>query len=83
MRKVRELLRWKWELGRSHRETAKALGVSLGRITSTIARANELGLSIEDLSRLSDAEIEESFYGPRNGSPRNVPTTLRQYVDRL
>lgn len=68
MRKIREILRWKLEQGRSHREIAKALGVSLGRITSVLARANELGIGYEELSKLSEAEIEERFYGSGSDS---------------
>jgi DNA-directed RNA polymerase specialized sigma24 family protein len=36
MRKTREILRLKWDLGRSHREVAQSLGVSVRVVGSTI-----------------------------------------------
>ena len=35
MRQIREILRLKWTLQRSHRETARSLGVSAAAITSS------------------------------------------------
>ena len=45
MRNVREILRMKWLLRRSHRETAKSLGISPGAVGSVLARAKAKGLS--------------------------------------
>jgi hypothetical protein len=39
IRKIREILRLKWVLGRSHREIKGAAGVGLATVTDTIARA--------------------------------------------
>ena len=34
MRQIREILRQKWTLGRSHREVAERLGIGLGTVSS-------------------------------------------------
>ena len=47
MRKTREILRQKWGLGRSHREVARSLGVSLGAVSATLTRATAAGLDWE------------------------------------
>ena len=39
MHKTREILRQKWQLGRSHREVARSLGLSLGMVSGTLTRA--------------------------------------------
>ena len=43
MRKVREILRQKWQLGRTHREVARSLGVSPGAVGSAVSRPAESG----------------------------------------
>src|SRR4051812_20399950 len=48
MRDVREILRQKWQLGRSHRQVAESVGASAGAVGETmrrakVARRNELG----------------------------------------
>jgi transposase len=67
VRKIREILRWKWELGRSHRDVAQGLKVSLGKVSSTVGRANALGLTPEEVSELSDDALDLKLYGPRVG----------------
>lgn len=63
MRKIREILRWKWEQGRSHRDVARGLGVSLGLISSAVNRAKALGLTLEQIAALSDDALEARLYG--------------------
>ena len=47
MRKTREMLRLRWVLGRTVRETARALGLSTGVIDKATQRARTAGLSWE------------------------------------
>lgn len=42
MRKIRDILRYKWLLERSHRETSRSLGVSAGAVGSVVTRARKL-----------------------------------------
>ena len=44
MRHIREILRLKWTLRRSHRETARSLGISTGTVASVVTRAKATGL---------------------------------------
>ena len=65
MRKTREILREKWEVGLSHRKVMQSLGVSLGMVSNTVARAQAAGLcSWAEVEALSDEELEEKLYGP-------------------
>jgi transposase len=65
MRKTREILREKWELGLSHRAVMRSLGVSLGMVSNTVARAQAAGLRTwAEVEALSDEALEERLYGP-------------------
>jgi transposase len=65
MRKTREILREKWEVGLSHRKVMQSLGVSLGMVSNTVARAQAAGLHTwAEVEALSDEELEEKLYGP-------------------
>jgi hypothetical protein len=39
MRKIREILRLKWVLGKSHRDAARSLGVSPATVAGVVSRA--------------------------------------------
>jgi len=65
MRHIREILRLKWTLNRSHRETARSLGVSPGAVASVMSRATQVGLTWNTLTDLTDEVLEERLYGPK------------------
>lgn len=65
MRHIREILRLKWRLQRSHRETARSLGISPGAVASVISRATAIGLTWHALDALSDDALEQRLYGPK------------------
>ena len=75
MRHIREILRLKWGLKRSHRETARSLGISPGAVASVLTRATTLGLTWEALAALSDDALEQRLYGPKlsGGVARPLP----------
>ena len=75
MRHIREILRLKWGLKRSHRETARSLGISPGAVASVLTRATTLGLTWEALAALSDDALEQRLYGPKlsGGVSRPLP----------
>ena len=54
MRKIREILRHKWVLGRSHRDEAASLGVSLGAVWLAEHRARHAGLDWFTVEGLDD-----------------------------
>ena len=63
MRKIREVLRLRWQLGLTVREAARSLGVSLGVVSKMGARATTAGLTWEVVEGLDDTALEEKLYG--------------------
>lgn len=63
MRKIREILRYKWSLGRSHREVAASLGVSVGAVSGVEQRARNAGLDWPAAEALDDEALELQLYG--------------------
>lgn len=75
MRQTKEILRQKWELGRSHREVAGSVGVSSGTVAAVVARAQLAGLTAGQLGDLSEEQLEEKLYGKvaAAGASRPMP----------
>ena len=73
MRHIREILRLKWCLNRSHRETARSLGISPGAVASVISRATGIGLTWDALEELTDDALEQRLYGPKVTGRRGAP----------
>lgn len=65
MRTIREILRLKWLLQRSHRETARSLGISAGAVASVVTRAAGLGLTWATVEPLSEDDLDRRLHGPR------------------
>jgi transposase len=65
MHQVREILRQKLTLKRSHREVMAALGVSMGVVSGVVTRAAALGLDWGAVEALDDEALEVRLYGPR------------------
>jgi hypothetical protein len=63
MRHIREILRSKWTLGRTHRDTTGVWGSSAGAVASVLTRAT--ALTWEAVAALSDDVVERRLYGPR------------------
>ena len=63
MRRTREILRQKWLLGRSHRAVAQSLGLSVGKVSTTLTRVQAAGLSWSEVEGLVEAELEVRLYG--------------------
>jgi transposase len=78
MRKIREVLRLKHECGRSERQIERAIGVGHGTVGTYIRRAAVAGLSWEEASKLSDAEVEARLFQQvgRNEPPARAPIDL-------
>ena len=74
MRQVREILRQKWDLGRSHREVAESLGVGVGTISGVLQRATEAGLDWPTAQALTEAALEARLYRrPSAPVPESAP----------
>ena len=64
MQKTREILRLKWVAQRSHRETARSLGVSAGTVAAAVGRARARALTWAAVEALTDDALERLLYGP-------------------
>ena len=82
MRKTREILRQKWELGRSHREVAASVGLSSGAVGAALARAAAAGLVWEAVGALSDEALEERLYGVKPTTTRAAPDCAYMHAER-
>jgi transposase len=71
MRKIKEVLRLKWACGLSHRQIAKATGVSVGAVSQYAAMATAAGLDWSKTDGLNDDELEQRLYGAQK--PRTSP----------
>jgi transposase len=75
MQHLREILRQKLALRRSHRQVARALGVSPSTVAGAVADARSLGLDAASVEALTDAELEARMY------PKAPPSCLRPEPD--
>jgi transposase len=84
MRKIRDVLRLKWEQARTHRETARSLGVSVGTVCEMLKRATAAGLDWESASSLDDAALEVRVYGPPadSNASRPAPDPVHIHLER-
>jgi len=82
MRKTREILRQKWKLGRSHREVAASLGLSLGAVSGALARATAAGLSWDAVEALRDEAVEERLYRAKPVTTRAAPDCEYLHAER-
>ena len=62
MRSTREIIRQKWELGRSHRAISGSVGVSVGAVSLALSRATAAELTWEAVQALDDAQLEAALY---------------------
>ena len=75
MQHLREILRQKLALGRSHREVARSVGVSPSTVAVAMADARSLGLDAAAVEALTDAELEARLY------PNAPPSLVRPEPD--
>jgi transposase len=82
MQKLREILRQKLELRRSHRDVARALMISAGAVGTAMTRAKALGLDWPAVCELSDEALDSRLYGPRGGKRgRPLPDLLHLHLE--
>src|SRR3989442_12941854 len=84
MSKVREILRLRWVLERSVRETARATSLSAGVISKTESRATKAALDWASVEALDDVALERRLYGgPKHtrGAGRVVPDPMWMHAE--
>jgi transposase len=79
MSKTREILRLRWVLGRSVRETARAVGLSAGVVSATDSRARRTGLDWATVEQTDDDQLEQRLYG----GPKHSRTPDRPQPDPI
>lgn len=62
MRKVKEVLRLRWECGLSYRQIARSCAVGRATVADYIHRATAAGLSWEQVGELDDATLEQRLF---------------------
>jgi transposase len=69
MHRIREILRQKWNLKRTHREVAASVGCGVGTVSKVLERATAAGLDIAGVDALDDDELERRVQGVRPEAP--------------
>jgi transposase len=77
MRKIREVLRLKWELERSSRSISETCGIARSTVGEYLRRAEDAGLSWPLPEGLSDAQLESKLFPP----PVTIPSDQRPLPD--
>ena len=80
IRNLREILRQKLAFGRSHREAARAAGVSAGTVAMAATRAKVLELTWDDVCALDDCALDARMYGPTGSCRSGRPLPDLAYV---
>ena len=63
MRQSKEILRQKWQCGRSHRDVAASVGVSAGAVAETLRRAKRAGMaSYAEVEEIAPSALEGHLY---------------------
>lgn len=86
MRKIREVLRLRWQQGLTVRKVSRAVGISVGVVQKIAGRAKAAGLTYESAEALDEVALEERLYGrpvaPGKERPRPDPIYMHQELRR-
>ncbi len=63
MRKIREVLRLKFECGCTHRQIAASCGIGVATVSDYLQRARDRGVAWADALLLTDTELDARLYG--------------------
>ncbi len=75
MQQLREILRQKLALGRSHRQVARALSINPSTVAGAFAGARSLGLDAAAVEAITEVELEAKLY------PKSAPSCMRPEPD--
>src|SRR5216110_1237491 len=83
MRDIKEVLRQKWLLGRSHRQIAESLKISAGAVGETMRRAKAAGLTeFAAVDALAPSALEARLYPSTAAAARPLPDCARIHRER-
>ena len=83
MRRIREVLRLKYEMGRSQREIAAACGMGTGTVSGYLGRAKQAGLSWPLPGDLDDAALEARLFPTLEPGHERIPADLAWIHEEL
>ncbi|MFQ5521361.1 MAG: IS21 family transposase, partial [Candidatus Methylomirabilia bacterium] len=87
MRKIREILRLKWEMGLSHRAIARSCSVGLGTVSLYLQRAREAGLAWPLSEEMDEAALEALVLrrprAPSGPRPQPDPAHIHKELRRV
>ena len=82
MRRIREVLRLKFEMGLSDSEVARGVGVARSTVQDHLRRIAASGMSPQELMALDDAALDERVFGPRERRDRSRPLPEWETIER-
>jgi transposase len=84
MRQIKEVLRQKWVLGRTHRQVAESVGVSAGVVGKLMQKTAAAKLDWAQVEGLTEQELGERLYGIRvvAGTARPLPDPAYIHAER-
>lgn len=83
MRKIKEVLRLKYELGRGHREIARSCGVAHSTVLEYLRRAQAAGLTWPLPESLTDGALEERLFASAAAPPSRPLPDFQHVYDEL
>jgi hypothetical protein len=84
MRRIREILRLRWQEGLKVRQVASSIGRSVGVVQKVLSRAEKAGLDWAAAEALQEGCLERKLYGvPVAATPIVVATARRLGVKLL
>ncbi len=82
MRRIREIVRLKFELGLSDSEVARGAGVARSTVQDHLRRIAASGMRHEELLALDDAVLDERLFGPRQRRDMSRPLPDWENIER-
>jgi len=77
MKKIKEILRLKWELNLTNREIGRSIGVSNSTAGRCVKRAKDAGLNFSMLDGFTEEELQQLLYSP----PQSKPAVINKGID--
>jgi transposase len=81
MRKIKEVLRLKYDCGISEREIARSCQVGRSTVADYIGRASSAGITWSEASRLTEEELEKRLFVAPPPPPSTMQRPLPDYAD--
>lgn len=83
MRKIKEVLRLKYELGRGYREIARSCGVAHSTVIEYLRRAQAAGIGWPLPADLTDGALDARLFASAAAAPTRPPPDFQHVYDEL